>query len=90
MLSDLTLTSSHLSSLQCLTVPPSPNAVADGTSVSSGRCGSAPLQTWDIVPGSTAVRLSGTNFCFDAGSDPRNNVPLKLWTCYDGLPAQTW
>ncbi|RSH80687.1 hypothetical protein EHS25_007165 [Saitozyma podzolica] len=46
---------------------------------------------WDIQPGNNpSVRLSGTNFCLDAGALPMNNGPAKLYTCYPGLSQQQW
>jgi len=36
------------------------------------------------------VQVAGTNFCLDAGTSPANGVPLKIWQCYDNLPAQQW
>lgn len=50
--------------------------------------------------------MAGTNFCLDAGSSmsslrrfgscthlfqaPGNGVGMKIWQCYDNLPAQQW
>ncbi|KAG9222080.1 hypothetical protein CCMSSC00406_0009309 [Pleurotus cornucopiae] len=36
------------------------------------------------------VQLAGTNFCLDAGSSPANGVGMKIWECFDNLPAQQW
>ncbi|KAF8999270.1 ricin B lectin domain-containing protein [Cyathus striatus] len=44
-----------------------------------------PTPTWKHK-----VRLAGTNFCLDAGSSPANGVGMKIWQCYDNLPAQQW
>ncbi|KAJ3552595.1 hypothetical protein NM688_g4074 [Phlebia brevispora] len=63
---------------------------ADGTAVQIYDCNGTPAQNWDFVRGSTAVQLSGTNFCIDAGSSPANGVGMKIWDCYSGLAAQSW
>ncbi|TEB31150.1 hypothetical protein FA13DRAFT_1754899 [Coprinellus micaceus] len=34
--------------------------------------------------------LQGTNFCLDAGANPASGVGMKIWQCYDNLPAQQW
>jgi hypothetical protein len=47
------------------------------------------MQNWDI-PGVGNIRLSGTNFCLDAGSNPASGTLMKIWQCYDGAPQQTW
>lgn len=39
---------------------------------------------------SGAIKLHGKNYCFDAGSNPGNNIDMKIWTCYNGLFQQTW
>ncbi|RSH87029.1 hypothetical protein EHS25_003517 [Saitozyma podzolica] len=45
---------------------------------------------WDIQPGNNVnVKLSGTNFCLDAGLPPKNNGPAKLYTCFQ-VPQQQW
>lgn len=45
---------------------------------------------WEIAPGNNqGVKLAGTNFCLDAGSNPYNGGPAKLWTCLT-VPQQTW
>ncbi|KAF8890490.1 ricin B lectin domain-containing protein [Infundibulicybe gibba] len=33
---------------------------------------------------------SGNQLLLDAGSAPGNNVGMKIWQCYDNLPAQAW
>jgi len=63
---------------------------ANGTAVQINDCNGSAAQNWIINPGSTQVRLNGTDFCLDAGSKPGNGVPMKIWTCFDNLPAQTW
>ncbi|KAF8895130.1 carbohydrate-binding module family 13 protein [Infundibulicybe gibba] len=63
---------------------------ANGTPVQIFDCNGTPAQKWVIHHGKTAVRLAGTNFCLDAGSSPGNAVGMKIWQCYDNLPAQAW
>lgn len=52
------------------------------------------LQQFVYTSGSTKIRvapnsLSTTDYCVDFGSDRGvNGVGLKIWQCYDGLPAQ--
>ncbi|KZO90248.1 carbohydrate-binding module family 13 protein [Calocera viscosa TUFC12733] len=71
---------------QCLQVQGTPG---DGTPVGTVGCGSG-TSLWDISHGNGLVRLTGTTFCLDAGTDPHNNVPSKIWTCYPGLTQQQW
>ncbi|KAL0952120.1 hypothetical protein HGRIS_008749 [Hohenbuehelia grisea] len=66
------------------------NVRENGTPVQIWDCNDTPAQNWILNPGSTKVRLMGTNFCLDAGSAPGDNVPMKIWQCYDNLPAQQW
>ncbi|KAF9470860.1 G-X-X-X-Q-X-W domain-containing protein [Pholiota conissans] len=63
---------------------------ANGTPVQIYDCNGTGAQKWFFVRGSTKVRLANTNFCLDAGSTPANGVGLKIWQCYDNLPAQQW
>ncbi|KAF6746666.1 G-X-X-X-Q-X-W domain-containing protein [Ephemerocybe angulata] len=62
----------------------------NGTPVQIYECNGSAAQNWQLVRGSTKVKLGGTNFCLDAGSSPANGVGLKIWQCYDNLPAQQW
>ncbi|KAG6846985.1 hypothetical protein H0H93_010743 [Arthromyces matolae] len=64
---------------------------ADGTPVQIYECNGSAAQMWNINNGTTIVQthING-KYCLDAGSDPANGVGMKIWTCYDGLPAQTW
>ncbi|KAF4604588.1 hypothetical protein EYR40_003362 [Pleurotus pulmonarius] len=66
------------------------DAMANGTPVELFDCNGSVGQNWSIVKGQTKVQLAGTNFCLDAGSEPADGVALKIWTCYDNLPAQDW
>jgi hypothetical protein len=70
----------------CLTLPAGV-AAADGVYLTVGDCNTA--TKWDINPGSGSVIVSGTNFALDAGLDPHNNVPAKVWTSYPGATQQT-
>ncbi|KAJ3520024.1 hypothetical protein NMY22_g12929 [Coprinellus aureogranulatus] len=63
---------------------------ANGTPVQIYDCNGTPAQDWVINRGSTKVKLANTNFCLDAGSTPGNGVGMKIWECYDNLPAQQW
>ncbi|KAF9529141.1 G-X-X-X-Q-X-W domain-containing protein [Crepidotus variabilis] len=63
---------------------------ADGTPVQIYDCNGTGAQSWVLNKESTKVRVAGTNFCLDAGSTPANAVGMKIWTCYDNLPAQQW
>ncbi|KAF9473924.1 G-X-X-X-Q-X-W domain-containing protein [Pholiota conissans] len=63
---------------------------ANGTPVQIYDCNGTPAQNWVLTRGGTKVQLAGTNFCLDAGSSPANGVGLKIWQCYDNLPAQQW
>ncbi|TFK65369.1 carbohydrate-binding module family 13 protein/putative endo-1,3-beta-glucanase, partial [Pluteus cervinus] len=62
----------------------------NGTPVQIYDCNGTGAQKWVIKNGETKVQLAGTNFCLDAGSSPQNGVGLKIWQCYDNLPAQDW
>lgn len=61
--------------------------VIDGSLLSVGDCATA--TRWDIQPGSGSVTVSGLDFALDAGTNPHNNVPAKVWTSYPGLEQQT-
>ncbi|KDR84318.1 hypothetical protein GALMADRAFT_205989 [Galerina marginata CBS 339.88] len=63
---------------------------ANGTPVQIYDCNGTGAQKWVLNKGSTKVQLAGTNFCLDAGSTPGNAVGMKIWQCYDNLPAQQW
>jgi len=62
----------------------------NGTPVQIFDCNNTPAQQWALTRGSTKVKLVGTNFCLDAGSTPGNGVGMKIWQCFDNLPAQQW
>jgi hypothetical protein len=47
------------------------------------------LIEWDFSLGENpSVQLSGTNYCLDAGTNPHNNGPAKVWECQPGVPQQ--
>jgi len=62
----------------------------NGTPVQIYDCNGTGAQKWVLKKGSTKVRLAGTNYCLDAGSAPASGVGMKIWQCYDKLPAQQW
>ncbi|KAG9222069.1 hypothetical protein CCMSSC00406_0008054 [Pleurotus cornucopiae] len=66
------------------------NVQANGTPVQIYDCNGSAAQSWLIGPGSTKVQLADTTFCLDAGSSPANGVGMKIWECFDNLPAQQW
>ncbi|KAF8069880.1 G-X-X-X-Q-X-W domain-containing protein [Lyophyllum atratum] len=66
------------------------NVRANGTPVQIYDCNGTTAQKWRIAAGGTYVNLDGTNFCLDAGSNPASGVGMKIWQCYEALPAQTW
>ncbi|KAJ7087957.1 G-X-X-X-Q-X-W domain-containing protein [Mycena belliarum] len=63
---------------------------ANGTPVQIYDCNGSQAQKWVIKRGKGSVRVTGTEFCLDAGSGPANGVGMKIWQCFDGLAAQTW
>ncbi|EKM78024.1 hypothetical protein AGABI1DRAFT_129805 [Agaricus bisporus var. burnettii JB137-S8] len=36
------------------------------------------------------VQLAGSNHCLDAGAAPADGTTMKIWECFDNLPAQDW
>lgn len=62
----------------------------NGTPVQVFDCNNTPAQNWNIVLGQGHVQLAWTGFCLDAGSNPANGVGMKIWQCFDNLPAQDW
>ncbi|KAH6871963.1 G-X-X-X-Q-X-W domain-containing protein [Coprinopsis sp. MPI-PUGE-AT-0042] len=62
----------------------------NGTPVQIYDCTTSPQQYWVYHRGIGQVRVKGTNFCLDSGSDPINGSQMKIWECYENLPAQTW
>lgn len=42
-----------------------------------------------MARGSTAVKLAGTNFCLDAGSNPANGVQMKIWQVSAGSTGRS-
>ncbi|KAJ8486903.1 hypothetical protein ONZ45_g14514 [Pleurotus djamor] len=66
------------------------SSLANGTPVAINDCNGKATQDWVLSSRTTQVKLAGTDFCLDAGSKPGDRVQMKLWKCYDNLPAQTW
>ncbi|KAF9456845.1 ricin B lectin domain-containing protein [Collybia nuda] len=62
----------------------------NGTPVQIYDCNGTQAQKWAVQRGNTKVKLSGTNYCLDAGSTPGKGVGMKIWQCYDNLPALVW
>ncbi|KAH6906593.1 G-X-X-X-Q-X-W domain-containing protein [Coprinopsis sp. MPI-PUGE-AT-0042] len=68
----------------------------NGTPVQLYDCNDSPAQNWVYHRGTGQVRVKGTNFCLDSGSeidckqDAANGSQMKIWQCFDNLPAQTW
>ncbi|TFK67156.1 hypothetical protein BDN72DRAFT_899185 [Pluteus cervinus] len=62
----------------------------NGTPVQVYDCNGTGAQRWVVNKGESKVRVDNTNFCLDAGSAPGNGVGMKIWQCYDNLPAQDW
>ncbi|KAJ8514789.1 hypothetical protein ONZ45_g7698 [Pleurotus djamor] len=63
---------------------------ANGAPVDINDCNGKPNQMWAFSAGTTQVHLAGTDWCLDAGNNPSNGVQMKIWKCYQNLPAQTW
>ncbi|KAF8992602.1 carbohydrate-binding module family 13 protein [Cyathus striatus] len=63
---------------------------ANGTPVDITTCNDSTMQRWTINQGSMKVQWYGTNFCLDAGSTLGNGILMKIWQCFDNLPAQQW
>ncbi|KAJ3504999.1 hypothetical protein NMY22_g17733 [Coprinellus aureogranulatus] len=62
----------------------------NGAQVDIYDCTGAPGQNWLVNQGNTKVQLAGQNFCLDAGEWPNDGTQMKIWNCYDNLPAQAW
>ncbi|KAF9447226.1 carbohydrate-binding module family 13 protein [Macrolepiota fuliginosa MF-IS2] len=63
----------------------------NGTPVQIFDCNRSNAQDWEFRNhGTTSIRLRNTSFCLDAGSHPANGVKMKIWQCFNNLPAQTW
>ncbi|KAL0955592.1 hypothetical protein HGRIS_001828 [Hohenbuehelia grisea] len=73
---------------KCLDV--AANKQANNTPVQIFDCNGSGAQAWNLIPGSTHVRLNGTNFCLDAGDSPASGTQMKIYTCFENLPAQEW
>ncbi|EKM79676.1 hypothetical protein AGABI1DRAFT_114159 [Agaricus bisporus var. burnettii JB137-S8] len=66
-------------------------AFENGTAVQIFDCNDSDAQNWMIQRGVAGhIEVEGTGFCLDAGSSPANGVGMKIWQCFDNLPAQQW
>jgi hypothetical protein len=81
--------------LQCLAVVNPANDVSTqllpcaGSATSGDKTGK--FSRWVFIPGDNlSVRLEGWELCLDAGSNPANNGPAKVYTCYPGLAQQQY
>ncbi|KAJ8519775.1 hypothetical protein ONZ45_g3309 [Pleurotus djamor] len=63
---------------------------ANGSPVDIDDCTGKPNQLWAFNAGTTQVQLAGTDMCLDAGENPADGVHMKIWKCYQALPAQSW
>ncbi|TFK22300.1 hypothetical protein FA15DRAFT_671682 [Coprinopsis marcescibilis] len=63
---------------------------ANGTPVQIYDCNGTQAQKWVIKRGGQQIKVSGTTYCLDAGSNPASGVGMKIWQCFDNLPAQQW
>jgi hypothetical protein len=65
---------------------------ANGTPVQIWACNGNAQQKWVYTTGGfSTVKLAGTNFCLDATeANPADGTKLKIWTCIDRIPAQSW
>ncbi|TFK22304.1 hypothetical protein FA15DRAFT_622740, partial [Coprinopsis marcescibilis] len=65
--------------------------LANGTPIQIYDCNGTGAQRWEIRRGSgQQVKLSGTNFCIDAGTTPGDGVGMKIWECFPDIAAQQW
>lgn len=73
---------------QCLAV----EKLENGAPVVNVACDNGFHNGWTIQNGNNdqGIRLTGTEFCLDAGSNPANNGQAKIWQCYPTLFQQTW
>lgn len=60
----------------------------DTTDASSYDCNGTGAQKFDAKRGPTQIKVSGKNFCLDAGTDPKSGSKVHLWQCYPGLKQQ--
>ncbi|KAF9442685.1 carbohydrate-binding module family 13 protein [Macrolepiota fuliginosa MF-IS2] len=68
----------------------SASAIENGTAVQIFDCNGTPAQDWVVAPGEGHVNLASTGFCLDAGMVPANGIGMKIWECFNNLPAQDW
>ena len=63
---------------------------ANGTPVQIYDCNGTGAQKFQISRGDGLVKVAGTNFCLDAGTNPTSGSKVHLWQCYPGLTQQQW
>ncbi|KAL0959667.1 hypothetical protein HGRIS_011367 [Hohenbuehelia grisea] len=64
---------------------------ANGTPVQIYDCNGSAAQKWIITRGIQQIKAWGTNFCLDSTTaSPASGTKLKIWQCWDNLPAQQW
>lgn len=76
----------------CLAVIGTPANGAGVTTTACSNIGNSTFGLWDIVDGDQqGIKLTGTNFCLDAGENPGPQTPgvAKLWQCLT-VPQQRW
>ncbi len=63
-----------------------PSQVTNDSPLTVGPCNTPnSFNQFDISFGDQlGIKLSGSNMCIDAGINPHNNGPAKLYTCYPG------
>ncbi|KAF6747303.1 G-X-X-X-Q-X-W domain-containing protein [Ephemerocybe angulata] len=64
--------------------------LANGTPVQIYECNGTTAQKWVIKRGGQQIKLSGTDYCLDAGSNPASGVKMKIWQCLSNVAAQQW
>ncbi|KAL0955591.1 hypothetical protein HGRIS_001827 [Hohenbuehelia grisea] len=75
---------------KCLDVARNEHANGVSVQIYVFDCNGTGAQNWVLGFGSTKVQLNGTNLCLDAGSNPGSGTLMKIWQCFDNLPAQQW
>lgn len=72
---------------KCLQVQ---GSASNGAAVAINDCNGSQAQQWKITSGG-AIQTPDGKFCLDAGDAPvENGTKMKIWQCYDTIPAQTW
>ncbi|KAL0945339.1 hypothetical protein HGRIS_000837 [Hohenbuehelia grisea] len=61
----------------------------NGARVQIYDCNGSGAQDWVLNFGNTKVQLAGSDYCLDAGN-PSDGAHMKLWSCEDDQPNQSW